>query len=146
MSEKYLNPSFPYSIMKNREFQTNLQAKVFNGRSSGILLIKPKNKGFVGIGIKIFERRTFEAILLTEKGQHVNEQFMNAELVAKGTLKKAFFSWPMLVLMFLGKVGKATVSQIKDEILGSYGEFRWLEEINIITQKIEKITEQWRIS
>ncbi len=132
--------------MEDKRFQNNLQVKVPNIQSLDILLIKPKNNGFVEIEKKIFERRTFEAILLTEKGQHVNEQFMNAELVAKGTLKKAFFSWPMLVLMFLGKVGKATVSQIKDEILGSYGEFRWLEEINIITQKIEKITEQWRIS
>ena len=117
MSEKYLNPSFPYSIMKNREFQTNLQAKVFNGRSSGILLIKPKNKGFVGIGIKIFERRTFE-VSINYRYQCVAEQLKSAMISVKNTMKKSFFSRSQLILMFMGKEEKPTVPLIKDEIPG----------------------------
>ena len=40
--------------------------------------------------------------------------------------------------MFLGRVRKATVLQIKDEIPGSYDDLKELEEMKLITQKIEE--------
>jgi hypothetical protein len=51
LSERYFNPLFSCDFMKNREFQTNLQAIVFNIRSSGILQIILKNERFAGNGI-----------------------------------------------------------------------------------------------
>ena len=77
-------------------------------------------------------------ISLTDKGRQVAEQLKNAELAGQGRLVKAFFSRPMLVLMFLGRVGRATVSQIKEEIPGSYEDLEELKKMNLITSKIEE--------
>ncbi|MHB1507512.1 MAG: hypothetical protein ACYCUZ_05585 [Cuniculiplasma sp.] len=101
------------------------------------LLIKLEKDGLVNIEKKVIGRRTYE-ISLTEKGRQVAEQLMNADLAAKGTLKKSFFSRSQLILMFLGRVRKATVLQIKDEIPGSYDDLKELEEMKLITQKIEE--------
>ncbi len=84
------------------------------------------------------KRIHYKEIKLTDKGRQVAEQLINADLAAKGTLKKSFFSRTQLILMFLGKVGKANVSQIKDEISGSYDDLKELEEMKLITQKIEE--------
>ena len=77
-------------------------------------------------------------ISLTDKGRQVAEQLKNAELASQGRLVKSFFSRPMLVLMFLGRVGRATVSQIKEEIPGSYEDLDELKKMNLITSKIEE--------
>ena len=86
----------------------------------------------------VIQGRKTIMVSLTDKGRQVAEQLMNADLAAKGTLKKSFFSRPQLILMFLGRVGKATVPQIKDEIPGSYDDLKELEEMNLITQKIDE--------
>ena len=77
-------------------------------------------------------------ISLTDKGRQVAEQLKNAELAAQGRLVKSFFSRPMLVLMFLGKVGKVKVSQIKEEIPDAYDDLEELRKMKLITSKIEE--------
>ncbi len=86
----------------------------------------------------VIQGRKTIMVSLTDKGRQVAEQLLNADLAAKGTLKKSFFSRSQLILMFLGRVGKATVPQIKDEIPGSYDDLKELEEMKLITQKIEE--------
>jgi hypothetical protein len=80
----------------------------------------------------------YKEIKLTDKGRQVAEQLKNAELASQGRLVKSFFSKPQLVLMFLGRVGRATVSQIKEEIPGSYEDLEELKKMNLITSKIEE--------
>ncbi len=77
-------------------------------------------------------------ISLTDKGRQVAEQLKNAELAAQGRLVKSFFSRPQQVLIFLGKVGRATVPQIKEEIPGAYDDLEELRKIKLITSKIEE--------
>ena len=126
-----------YLFTKEKCLKTDLQVIVSNIQSLDKLLIKLEKDGLVNIEKKVIGRRTYE-ISLTEKGRQVAEQLMNADLAAKGTLKKSFFSRSQLILMFLGRVRKATVLQIKDEIPGSYDDLKELEEMNLITQKIDE--------
>ena len=98
---------------------------------------KLSSMGYLKIEEKLEGRRTYE-ISLTDKGRQVAEQLKNAELASQGRLVKSFFSRPMLVLMFLGRVGRATVSQIKEEIPGSYEDLDELKKMNLITSKIEE--------
>ena len=126
-----------YLFTKEKCLKTDLQVIVSNIQSLDKLLIKLEKDGLVNIEKKVIGRRTYE-ISLTEKGRQVAEQLMNADLAAKGTLKKSFFSRSQLILMFLGRVRKATVLQIKDEIPGSYDDLKELEEMKLITQKIEE--------
>ena len=83
-------------------------------------------------------RNTFY-ISLTDKGRQVAEQLKNAELAAQGRLVKSFFSKPQPVLMFLGRVGRATVSQIKEEIPGSYEDLEELKKMNLISSDIDNV-------
>ena len=137
LSERYSNPLLSYLFTKEKCLKTDLQVIVSNIQSLDKLLIKLEKDGLVNIEKKVIGRRTYE-ISLTEKGRQVAEQLMNADLAAKGTLKKSFFSRSQLILMFLGRVRKATVLQIKDEIPGSYDDLKELEEMKLITQKIEE--------
>ena len=137
LSERYSNPLLSYLFTKEKCLKTDLQVIVSNIQSLDKLLIKLEKDGLVNIEKKVIGRRTYE-ISLTEKGRQVAEQLMNADLAAKGTLKKSFFSRSQLILMFLGRVRKATVLQIKDEIPGSYDDLKELEEMNLITQKIDE--------
>lgn len=98
---------------------------------------KLSSMGYLKIEEKLEGRRTYE-ISLTDKGRQVAEQLKNAELASQGRLVKSFFSKPQQVLIFLGRVGRATVSQIKEEIPGSYEDLDELKKMNLITSKIEE--------
>ena len=128
-----------YLFTKEKCLKTDLQVIVSNIQSLDKLLIKLEKDGLVNIEKKVIGRRTYE-ISLTEKGRQVAEQLMNADLAAKGTLKKSFFSRSQLILMFLGRVRKATVLQIKDEIPGSYDDLKELEEMKLIATEIDNAT------
>ena len=137
LSERYSNPLLSYLLTKEKCLKTDLQVIVSNIQTLDKLLIKLQKDGLIEIEKKIIGRRTFE-ISLTDKGRQVAEQLKNAELASQGRLVKSFFSRPMLVLMFLGRVGNATVSQIKEEIPGSYDDLEELKKMNLITSKIEE--------
>ncbi len=92
---------------------------------------------YLTIEEKLEGRRTYE-ISLTDKGLQFAEELRSIDPASKGSLKKSFFSRSQLILMFLGRVRKATVLQIKDEIPGSYDDLKELEEMKLITQKIEE--------
>ena len=91
------------------------------------------NKGLVNKREVIHGRKTI-MVSLTEKGCQVAEQLQNAELAAKGTLKRSFFSREQLIIRFLGNMGNATESQIRGEIPGSLDDLRELEGMNLIWQ------------
>ena len=76
---------------------------------------------------------------LTDKGRQVAEQLKNAELASQGRLVKSFFSKPQQVLIFLGRVGRATVPQLKEEIPGSYEDLEELKKMNLITSDIDNV-------
>ena len=138
LSERYSTPLLSYLLVKGKCLKTDLQVIVSNIQTLDKLLIKMEKDGLVRIEKKVIGRRTFE-ISLTDKGKQVAEQLMNADLAARGTLKRSFFSRSQQVLMFLGTEtsGKATVSQIKDEIPGSYDDLEELKKMKLITSKID---------
>jgi hypothetical protein len=135
--ERYFNSLIPYVIIYNREFQKNLQATVLKNRFSDILSSNLKIKGFVEIGKKIVERRTFETSL-SDNEQCVDEQLNSVKFSMKNSLENSFFFRPMLILIFLRLFGKGKVSQIKEEIPCSFNDLKELEEMNLITQKIDE--------
>ena len=92
--------------------------------------------GMIILEEKIIGRRNV-FVDLTEKGHQVAEQLFNVELASKGNLKKSFFSRQQFIIMFLGSVGKATISQIKNEILGSYDDIKELEEMKLVKSDID---------
>ncbi len=92
--------------------------------------------GYLTIEETIKGRRTYD-IFLTDKGHQVAEQLLNAELAAKGTFKKSFFSRQQLIIMLLGDRGKLTVGQIKEEIPGSYDDIKELEEMKLVRSEVD---------
>ena len=94
---------------------------------------------YLTIEEKLEGRRTYE-ISLTDKGLQFAEELRSIDPASKGSLKKSFFSRSQLILMFLGRVGKATVPQIKDEIPGSYDDLKELEEMKLIATEIDNAT------
>ena len=99
---------------------------------------KLSSMGYLKIEEKLEGRRTYE-ISLTDKGRQVAEQLKNAELASQGRLVKSFFSKSQQVIIFLGRVGRATVSQIKEEIPGSYEDLEELKKMNLITSDIDNV-------
>ena len=89
--ERYFNSLIPYVIIYNREFQKNLQATVLKNRFSDILSSNLKIKGFVEIGKKIVERRTFETSL-SDNEQCVDEQLNSVKFSMKNSLENSFSS------------------------------------------------------
>ena len=138
LSEKYSNPLLSYLLTKEKCLKTDLQVIVSNIQTLDKLLIKLQNDNLIKIEKKVMGRRTFE-ISLTDKGHQVAEQLLNAELAAKGSLKKSFFSRQQLIIMLLGDRGKLTVGQIKEEIPGSYEDLKELEGMKLVTSKLENV-------
>lgn len=100
------------------------------------LLSSLKEDGLVNIELMKFGKNITE-ISLTDKGYRVAEQLLNAELAAKGSLKKSFFSRQQLIIMLLGDRRKLTVGQIKEEIPGSYDDLKELEGMKLARSEID---------
>ncbi len=100
------------------------------------LLSSLKEDGLVNIELMKFGKNITE-ISLTDKGYRVAEQLLNAELAAKGSLKKSFFSRQQLIIILLGDRGKLTVGQIKEEIPGSYDDIKELEEMKLVRSEVD---------
>ena len=137
LSEKSQRIILELSRFSEEVVKTSLSKLIPNSYALNNHLKELEELGLITIRKEKVVRITFY-ISLTDKGRQVAEQLMNADLAAKGTLKKSFFSRSQLILMFLGRVRKATVLQIKDEIPGSYDDLKELEEMNLITQKIDE--------
>ena len=137
LSEKSQRIILELSRFSEEVVKTSLSKLIPNSYALNNHLKELEELGLITIRKEKVVRITFY-ISLTDKGRQVAEQLLNAELAVKGTLKKSFFSRSQLILMFLGRVGKATVPQIKAEIPGSYDDLKELEEMNLITQKIDE--------
>ena len=116
--------------------KTSLLSIVSNSYALNSNLDHLKDLGLIIVREEKIVRKTYW-ISLTEKGHQVAEQLLNAELAAKGSLKKSFFSRQQLIIMFLGSVGKTTVSQIKDKIPGSYDDLKELEGMKLVRSEID---------
>ena len=139
-SKRVLLFLFDHSAVNQSEIMSSLR---INNSTLGKLLISAHREGLITIENKLKttelnKKIHYKEIKLTDKGRQVAEQLKNAELASQGRLVKSFFSKPQLVLMFLGRVGRATVSQIKEEIPGSYEDLEELKKMNLITSKIEE--------
>ncbi|MDA8142739.1 MAG: hypothetical protein M0T81_02005 [Thermoplasmatales archaeon] len=113
LSRRYPNALPSFLLMEDKNYQTDLQVIVLDKHLFDILLIKPVIKGSTGIRKITLERRTFE-LLLTEKDKSVKEKFKNENFSTNNTLKKSFFSQPMLIS--IRKREKSILTWIKVEI------------------------------
>ncbi len=136
LSEKSQRIILELSRFSEEVVKTSLSKLIPNSYALNNHLKELEELGLITIRKEKVVRITFY-ISLTDKGRQVAEQLLNAELAVKGTLKKSFFSRSQLILMFLGRVGKATVPQIKDEIPGSYDDLKELEEMKLISSEID---------
>ena len=136
LSEKSQRIILELSRFSEEVVKTSLSKLIPDSYALNNHLKELEELGLITIRKEKVVRITFY-ISLTDKGRQVAEQLLNAELAVKGTLKKSFFSRSQLILMFLGRVGKATVPQIKDEIPGSYDDLKELEEMKLISSEID---------
>ena len=136
LSEKSQRIILELSRFSEEVVKTSLSKLIPNSYALNNHLKELEELGLITIRKEKVVRITFY-ISLTDKGRQVADQLLNAELAVKGTLKKSFFSRSQLILMFLGRVGKATVPQIKDEIPGSYDDLKELEEMKLISSEID---------
>ena len=99
----------------------------------------------------VIRKETFDdkrriIVSLTQSGEKLAEQLKNAELAAQGRLTRSFFSNPQQIILFLGKVGRATVQEIKNEIPDSYDDVKELEGMKILRSEVDNgayPSQQW---
>ncbi|MCL4323146.1 MAG: hypothetical protein M1498_01660 [Candidatus Thermoplasmatota archaeon] len=118
--------------------KTSLSKVIPNSYALNRHLEELEDLGLINVRKEKIVRVTFY-ISLTDKGKLVAEQLLNADLAARGTFKRSFFSRSQQILMFLGTEtsGKATVSQIKEAIPGSYDDLKELQEMKLISSEID---------
>ncbi len=125
-----------FLLNKESVKKTDLLSIVSSSDSLSNSIRALQEEGFINVETKIIGRKNV-FLSLTDKGHKVAKQLMMAQLAAEGKIINTFFSRQQLIIMFIGKVGKATISQIKDEILGSYDDLEDLKKIKLVKSEID---------